>query len=389
MEENINTLESAMKVSLLKRPHAGSRIGLYLQFSKPVMMPDGRMSRREPLGLFLYAGESRILTALKKAHNRETEEVAEIIRSRRHIEVQSGALGVQKDSATVMLCDFLRNVAQGKAVATVADWNRMAALVELAGINVPIGKLEVQHCVRFRAFLQERLRTGEWKQSTASHQMAYFRSGIRRAYREGLIRDNLLDRFDPISLGPPAKKEYLTIEELTRLMKTPSKYPGIRGVVFFAALTGLRTSEIRDLEWSGIRDLPDGSAVMTYFQRKTGKTKTRPMPSQARAIIGKRGEGKVFPHIIPQNHLNTQLRRWAEAAGIDKHISLHCMRHTFATLQLSAGTPLHVVSDMLDHSSIRMTEVYAKIMDTAIAEATERIKIEAPVEPPATLRLVR
>jgi site-specific recombinase XerD len=128
---------------------------------------------------------------------------------------------------------------------------------------------------------------------------------------------------------------------------------------------------------------------MTYFQRKTGKTKTRPMPSQARAIIGQRKEGKVFPHVIPQNHLNTQLRRWAEVAGIDKYISLHCMRHTFATLQLSAGTPLHVVSDMLDHSSIRMTEVYAKIMDSAITEATERIKIDAPVQQETPLRLVK
>jgi integrase len=387
--KNNNAELSAMKVSILKRPHAEGRIGLYLQFSKPIMMPDGKMSRREPLGLFLYAGDKRKLTALQKAHNRETEEVAEIVRARRHIEVQSGALGVQKDSATVMLCDYLRNVTQGKATATVAGWKRMADLVELAGINVPIGKLDVQHCVRFRAFLQERLRSGEWKQSTASHQMAYFRSGIRRAYREGLIRDNLLDRFDPIPLGPPAKKEYLTIEELTKLMKTPSKYPGIRGVVFFAALTGLRTSEIRDLEWSGVRDMPDGSAVMTYYQRKTSKTKTRPMPSQARAIIGQRKDGKVFPHVISQNHLNTQLRRWAEVARIDKHISLHCMRHTFATLQLSAGTPLHVVSDMLDHSSIRMTEVYAKILDEAINEATEKIRIDAPIDAPVPLRLVK
>ncbi|NTW83527.1 MAG: tyrosine-type recombinase/integrase [Chlorobiaceae bacterium] len=172
-------------------------------------------------------------------------------------------------------------------------------------------------------------------------------------------------------------------------MKTPTKYPGIRNVIFFAALTGLRTSEIRDMEWSGIKDMPDGSAVTTYYQRKTGKTKTRPMPSQARVIIGKRGDGKVFPHIIAQCHLNTQLRSWAADAEIEKHISLHCMRHTFATLQLSADTPLYVVSDMLDHSSIQMTAVYAKILDSAVSEAAERIHIDAPIIQNSLLRVVK
>jgi integrase len=378
-----------MKVSILKRVHAGGKIGLYLQFSKPVMMPDNRMARREPLGIFLYDPIQKKLTSEQKAHNRETEQIAETVRAKRQLEVQASTLGVSHESSPIKLADYLRLVQKGRAKSTVDGWKRMADLVVEAGINVSIGKLTVQHCLGFRNYLNERVRAKAWKQATASHYMAYFRSGLSRAYREGIIKESLLERFDAIALGPPAKKEYLTVEELTRLMQTPTKYPGIRGVIFFAALTGLRTSEIRDLEWSGIKDMPDGSAVMTYFQRKTGKTKTRPMPSQARAIIGHREEGKVFPHIIPQCHLNTQLRRWAADAGIEKHISLHCMRHTFATLQLSAGTPLHVVSDMLDHSSIRMTEVYAKILDSAVSEASERIRIDAPITQPVPLRVVK
>jgi integrase len=303
--------------------------------------------------------------------------------------VQASSLGVLHESSPMKLADYLRSVQRGRAKSTVDGWKRMADLVVEAGINVPIGKLTVQHCLGFRNHLNEKVRTKDWKQSTASHYIAYFRSGLRNAFRMGLIKESLLDRFDSIPLGPPAKKEYLTVEELTRLMKTPTKYPGIWNVIFFAAVTGLRTSEIRDMEWSGIKDMPDGSAVMTYYQRKTGKTKTRPMPSQARAIIGKRGEGKVFPHIIAQCHLNTQLRRWAADAGIEKHISLHCMRHTFATLQLSAGTPLHVVSDMLDHSSIQMTEVYAMILDSAVSEATERVRIDAPIIQNSLLRVVK
>ncbi|WP_294346936.1 site-specific integrase [Prosthecochloris sp.] len=378
-----------MKVSILKRPHADNKIGLYLQYSKPVLLPSGKTTRREPLGLFLY-GKKR-LNPNERQHNRETEKVAETVRAQRQIEVQAGTFGLLKEGSGIMLSGYLTKASgmDGRAYSTKMAWKMMIDCVKEAGIDMPIGNLEAGHCSEFKRWMLARVKSGKWKQSTASHEMSYFRAGLRRAYREGLIQVNLVERFDTIPMGPRAKIEFLTIEELTRLMQTPTKYQGTRKVAFFAALTGLRTSEIRDLEWSDIKDFADGSAVMTYYQRKTKKTKTRYMPSQARELIGNRCTGKVFPHIIPQHHLNTQLRRWALDARIDKHLTMHCMRHTFATLQLAAGTPLHVVSDMLDHSSIKMTEVYAKILDEAVAEATERIRIDAPIEQPAPLRLVK
>jgi site-specific recombinase XerD len=343
------------------------------------MTSGGKMTRREPLGIFLYGGETRRLTAAQKAHNRDTLEVAEIVRARRHLDVQAGAFGFLNDSADMQLCDYLLSRTKGKAKSTVDGWRRMAALVAESGANVPICKLDARHCIAVREFLIGKVSAGEWKQATASHHLAYFRSGLRRAYKEGLLRENLNERFDSIPMGPRAKIEYLTLDELTRLIRTPTKNPGIRPVVFFAAITGLRTSEIRELEWVGIKDMPDGSATMTYYQRKTKKSKTRPMPAQARKIIGQRGTGRVFPHIIAQDHLNEQLRRWASDAGIDKHLHMHCLRHTFATLHLDAGTPLPVISDMLDHSTVKTTEIYAEVMGGSVKQAAERIVIEGLV----------
>ena len=378
-----------MKVSILKRPLADNKIGLYLQYSKPIRKPDGKTTRREALGMFLH-GNKR-LAPEQRQHNRETEKVAEMVRARRMLEVQSGRFDLSKEGSGIMLSDYLTKASgmDGRAYTTKMAWKMMIQCVGEAGIDMPIGALEVRHCSEFKRWMLARVKSGKWKQSTASHEMSYFRAGLRRAYREGLIRDNLVERFDTIPMGPRPKIEFLTRGELTRLLQTPTKYSGTRKVAFFAALTGLRSSEIRDMEWKDIKDHEDGSATMVYFQRKTKKSKSRPMPSQARELIGKRGGGKVFLHVIPQNHLNTQLRRWAADAGIDKYLTMHCMRHTFATLQLAAGTPLHVVSDMLDHSSIKMTEVYAKILDEAVAEAAEKIRIDAPIEQPAPLRLVK
>ncbi len=62
-------------------------------------------------------------------------------------------------------------------------------------------------------------------------------------------------------------------------------------------------------------------------------------------------------------------------AGIEKHITFHCARHTYATLQLSLGTDIYTVSKLLGHENLRTTEVYAKIIDEKKQEAASKIKI--------------
>lgn len=63
-------------------------------------------------------------------------------------------------------------------------------------------------------------------------------------------------------------------------------------------------------------------------------------------------------------------------AGIDKHITFHCARHTYATLQLTLGTDIYTVSKLLGHKSLKTTEVYVNIIDEKKREAANRIKLE-------------
>lgn len=60
-------------------------------------------------------------------------------------------------------------------------------------------------------------------------------------------------------------------------------------------------------------------------------------------------------------------------AGITKHITFHCGRHTFAVLQLSLGTEIYTVSKLLGHRELKTTQVYAQIMDAKKREAVNRI----------------
>jgi site-specific recombinase XerD len=71
--------------------------------------------------------------------------------------------------------------------------------------------------------------------------------------------------------------------------------------------------------------------------------------------------------------MNTALMQWCLRAGITKHITFHCGRHTFATLQLTLGTDLFTVSKLLGHSEIRTTQIYAKVIDKKKIEAVNTI----------------
>lgn len=77
-----------------------------------------------------------------------------------------------------------------------------------------------------------------------------------------------------------------------------------------------------------------------------------------------KGRRRVFHQLrITSTTVEVVLGEWMQKAGIQKHITYHCSRHTAATMLLTLGADLYTVSKILGHRSIRMTEVYAKIVD--------------------------
>lgn len=70
------------------------------------------------------------------------------------------------------------------------------------------------------------------------------------------------------------------------------------------------------------------------------------------------------------------MANWIAEAGITKAITFHCVRHTYATLQLSHGTDMFTVSKLLGHRDLKTTQVYAKIIDRTKREAANKIKID-------------
>jgi integrase len=160
-------------------------------------------------------------------------------------------------------------------------------------------------------------------------------------------------------------RDYLTIEEVDKLVNTPCRRDDVRLPFLFACFCGLRVSDIERLKWKDI--IHDGEKTRAeVIQKKTGTTLYLPLSQHALEFLPK-PEGAPDEHIfhVPDLHtVGKYLSRWANDAGITKKLTMHVGRHTFATMTLTTGTDLYTTSRLLGHSSVETTQVYGKIIDS-------------------------
>ncbi len=171
------------------------------------------------------------------------------------------------------------------------------------------------------------------------------------------------------------------MEELNVLAATPCDRPIIKRAALFSALTGMRHVDIQKLKWGEI--VKDGDHWRVNFtQQKTKGVEYTPISKQAYQLCGERLDDKrlVFESLPSPSWISDPLARWIKAAGITKHITFHCFRHTFATLQLANGTDIYTVSKMLGHTNVRTTQIYTKVVDAKKETAADAIRLDTLTE---------
>src|SRR5690606_14635542 len=89
-----------------------------------------------------------------------------------------------------------------------------------------------------------------------------------------------------------------------------------------------------------------------------------PISAQAVAIMGKNDSDSefVFERIV-YHSLNNNLRKWLTTAEVNKKVTFHNFRTSYAVAQLEAGADIYLISKMLGHRNVTTTEIYAKIVD--------------------------
>ena len=167
---------------------------------------------------------------------------------------------------------------------------------------------------------------------------------------------------------------YLTEEEIKAIMEKPFHLKRLeltRDLFIFSCFTGLAYIDVKALKPENIVNL-NGVEWISSRRIKTGTKISVVLFEGAKLIIEKyknhpRKKGHVLP-IYSNQKTNDYLKEIATACGIDKDITFHMARHTFATLTLSKGVPIESVSRMLGHKNIKTTQIYAKITNKKIEE---------------------
>lgn len=208
-------------------------------------------------------------------------------------------------------------------------------------------------------------------QNTIASYLDVLKTALNTAVRQKVISINPFVYMDPIRRNR-TQREYLTVEELQALAAAPCSFPEVRRPFLFACLTGLRISDLKALTWKNVR--PDG---IRFTQKKTGDVTVIPLADQARELVGEQGKAKmsapVFEFPYGDDVFNGRLLKWVKSAGIDKHVTSHIARHTFATMLITQGNDLYSVQHLLGHRDIKVTQVYAKLVDQRKTDAVKSL----------------
>lgn len=161
--------------------------------------------------------------------------------------------------------------------------------------------------------------------------------------------------------GKSERLSYLTEEEKKRIEETPlntDSLKKVRDLFLFQCYTGLAYADASILAESSFIE-SEGALYIVGVRQKSGSDIAIKVISKARAILEKYDYN--LPWISIQKY-NLYLKALAVQCGIDKRLSSHMGRHTFATSALHKGVPIEVVSKMLSHSDIQTTQIYAKVL---------------------------
>lgn len=208
--------------------------------------------------------------------------------------------------------------------------------------------------------------------------MSRLHTVINKAIAAGIISADPFAGYEPPR--PERKRRYLTKEELKRLMTTPLSVPRlylVRDLFLFSCYTGISYGDMCRLTTANLETSEDGTVWVKAAREKTGVSFEIPLLDLPLHIIDKyrntTPDGKLLP-MYGNAELNKGLKLLAAACGIDRKLTFHMARHTYATeITLSHGVPMETVSRMLGHSRVDTTQIYAQVTDNKIDADTQAL----------------
>lgn len=371
--KNKNLLESGNPRLLRKSVKDGSEYSLYLEYQIGYNHDNGTSIRRkESLSLYLVASPR---TPVERQKNKETLDLAKKIRFEREQEFLEDKEGYRlKKDKTVNFYDYyqayvdnytkkdIRVIEMGlrdfKAF-TAQEYPQYAQRIEPKQITKDM-------MIKFTQFLTKKHRgTG------ISSVYRRFKKIINYGIDHGVFTQNPCKGVTVAPNDDMLVKEILSEKEMKQLFAChyEGENPIIRRAFAMTCLGGIRYCDVKRLTYG---EVDYENALIKFRQNKTINHSKRSgavinLTDITLAIIGPRPEDAkddtlIFP--LPSSTMCLKaLRHWTKRAGITKHITWHCGRHSFGTILLNKGSNVKVVADLLGHSSLKYVEVYVRAVD--------------------------
>jgi site-specific recombinase XerD len=191
------------------------------------------------------------------------------------------------------------------------------------------------------------------------------------------------------------ERTYLSEEEIQSIIEKDFKTERlslVRDIFLFSCFTGLAYIDVKNLTKSHISIGIDGEKWIFTHRQKTESASKIPVLPVTQIIIDKyenhpqcNNENKLLP-ILSNQKMNAYLKEIAGVCEIEKELTFHIARHTFATtITLTNGVPIESVSKMLGHKNLRTTQHYAKVLDKKVSEDMKILRNKFKIEIPNNL----
>jgi len=339
-------------------------------------------------------------TPIDKTTNVQTLELANAVKAQKIVEMQSMAHGFNFSNIKqkARLIDYLQAIASEKKQAagnvTKGQHQTYSALIkrikQYSGEQTTFKQITKEYCIGFIDFLKtaenciykkgvsETFTSGLLSENSKYMYIKTLNIALNRAVRDGILIQNPLILI-PRQERPKRKlesREYLTIDEIKQLVKTPCTKPTVKNAFLFCCFSGLRFSDVKALTWGQLQTDNEGKTIIRFTQQKTDKPEYLQLSDEALKFLPERNDTKnsdVIFILSNNGYTNEALKGWVLAAGITKRVTFHVGRHTNATLLLSLGVPIETVSKLLGHSDIQTTQIYAKVIDKNKRAAVDKL----------------
>ena len=246
-------------------------------------------------------------------------------------------------------------------------------ILKYKSADLPVSKITGIHIEEFYNYL---IHSVPQAHNSAVKNMQY----LKKITKLSMQRDWLTK--DPFTNFPltfkSVERPFLTKEELDVLQTTTMPLPRldlIRDLFVFSCYTGLAYIDVKNLKKEEILQTPDGIWWIKTLREKTKVRSQIPLLQTPIDIIQKHlnlnevGSGETLFSLLSNQRTNSYLKEIAMLCRINKNLTFHVARHTFATtVTLQNGVPIESVSKMLGHTNIKTTQHYAKVLDSKISQ---------------------